>query len=132
MKRVLVFGTFDRLHPGHINFFEQAKALGDYLIAVVARDTTVNKVKGRFPKRSELLRLKAVKQCKTVNEAALGNFGDPYAIIKKINPDIIALGYDQNSFTADLPDYIKKENLNIEIVRLRAYCPKTCKSSLMK
>jgi len=26
MKKVLVFGTFDGLHPGHINFFEQAKS----------------------------------------------------------------------------------------------------------
>jgi len=131
MKRVLVFGTFDGLHPGHINFFEQAKARGDCLIAVVARDITVNQVKGRFPKRSELLRLKAVKQCKLIDQAVLGELGNPYAVIKKINPNIIALGYDQNSFTANLPEYIKKENLKIEIIRLRAYCPKTCKSSLI-
>ncbi len=132
IKRVLVFGTFDGLHPGHINFFQQAKALGDYLIAVAARDITVNEVKGRFPKRSELLRLKAVKQCKLVDEATLGNFGNPYAIIKKTAPDIIALGYDQNSFSANLPEFIKKENLKIEIIRLKPYCPESYKSSLMK
>ena len=85
MKRVLVFGTFDGLHPGHINFFDQAKARGDCLIAVVARDITVNQVKGRFPKRSELLRLKAVKQCKLIDQAVLGELGNPYAVIKKIN-----------------------------------------------
>ena len=130
MKKVLVFGTFDGLHPGHINFFEQAKKLGDYLVVVVGRDVTVNKVKGRFPKRSELLRLRAVQQCQLVNEAMLGNIGDPYEIIKKIKPDIIALGYDQNSFSAGLPEYIKKEDLKIEIVRLKPYKPETYKSSL--
>ena len=130
MKRVLVFGTFDGLHPGHINFFEQAKARGDCLIAVVARDITVNQVKGRFPKRSELLRLKAVKQCKLIDQAVLGELGNPYAVIKKINPNIIALGYDQNSFTANLPEYIKKENLNIEIIRLKPCKPEIYKSSL--
>lgn len=130
MKKVLVFGTFDGLHPGHINFFEQAKKLGDYLVVVVGRDVTVNKIKGRFPKRSELLRLKAVQQCQLVNEAMLGNIGDPYEIIKKIKPDIIALGYDQNSFSAGLPEYIKKEDLKIEIVRLKPYKPETYKSSL--
>lgn len=130
MKKVLVFGTFDGLHPGHINFFEQAKKLGDYLVVVVGRDVTVNEVKGRFPKRSELLRLKAVQQCQLVNEAMLGNIGNPYEIIKKIKPDIIALGYDQNSFSAGLPEYIKKEDLKIEIVRLKPYKPETYKSSL--
>ena len=132
MGKVVVFGTFDGLHPGHINFFEQAKKFGDYLVVVVGRDVTVNEVKGHFPKRSELLRLKAVKQCKLVDEAMLGNIGNPYEIIKKIKPDIIALGYDQNSFTKNLPDYTKKENLNIEIVRLKAHNPETYKSSLIK
>ncbi|MGB2631337.1 MAG: adenylyltransferase/cytidyltransferase family protein [Minisyncoccales bacterium] len=132
MGKVVVFGTFDGLHPGHINFFEQAKKLGDYLVVVVGRDVTVNEVKGRFPKRSELLRLKAVKQCQLVNEAMLGNIGNPYEIIKKIKPDIIALGYDQNSFTKNLPDYKKKENLKIEIMRLMPHKPETYKSSLLE
>ena len=34
MAKVMVFGTFDGVHPGHENFFEQAKQHGDYLIAV--------------------------------------------------------------------------------------------------
>ena len=131
MTKVLVFGTFDGLHPGHINFFEQAKKHGDQLIAVVARDATVNEVKKHFPKRSELLRLKAVKQCKLVNEAMLGNIGNPYEIIKKIRPDIIALGYDQTSFTENLSDILKKEYLKIEIVRLQPYAPEIYKSSIM-
>lgn len=132
MKKVLVFGTFDGLHPGHLNFFEQAKKLGDWLVVVVGRDVTVNQVKGRFPKRSELLRLGAVKLCKLTNEAVLGNVGNPYEIIKKIRPAIIGFGYDQNSFTAELPEYIKKEDLNIEIVRLKPFQPETYKSSLTK
>ena len=132
MKRVLVFGTFDGLHPGHINFFAQAKKLGNKLTAVVARDVTVNQVKGCFPKRSELLRLKAVKQCKIVDEATLGNIGDPYEIIKKIRPDIIALGYDQTSFTAKLESELKKAAILTKIVRLNPYKPENFKSSLIK
>ena len=59
MKAVMVFGTFDILHPGHINFFKQAKKYGN-LIAVIARDRTVKQVKGRLPKYSEKQRLKAI------------------------------------------------------------------------
>jgi FAD synthetase len=131
MKKVLVFGTFDGLHLGHVNFFEQAKKLGDYLIVVVARDVTVNEVKGHFPKRSELLRLKAVKQCKLVNEAILGNIGNPYEIIKKIKPDIIGLGYDQTSFTADLDSELKKAAIPARIMRLKPYKSETNHTSLM-
>jgi FAD synthetase len=121
MKRVLVFGTFDGLHRGHVNFFEQAKKLGDCLVVVVARDVTVNEVKGHFPNRSELLRLKAVKQCKLVNEAILGNIGNPYEIINKIKPDIIGLGYDQTAFTVDLESELKKSEITAAIVRLKPF-----------
>lgn len=131
MVKVLIFGTFDGLHPGHINFFEQARKLGDYLIAVVGRDATVNEVKGHFPKRSELLRLKAVKQCRLIDEATLGNLGDPYEIIKKIKPDIIALGYDQNSFSKNLSEELKKIGLTAKKVRLEPYKSDIFKSSFI-
>ena len=132
LKKVLVFGTFDGLHPGHINFFAQAKKLGGYLVSVVARDVTVKEVKGRLPKRNELLRLKMVKQCELIDEAMLGNFGNPYEIIKKIRPDIIALGYDQTSFTANLESELKKAAIPAKIVRLKPYKPENFKSSLIK
>ena len=132
MKKVLVFGTFDRLHPGHIDFFEQAKKLGDRLMVVVARDVTVNKIKGQFPKRSELLRLKAVKQCKLIDEAVLGNAGDPYAIIADIKPDIIALGYDQTSFTENLDQELKKAGIIAQVIRLKPFGPEKYHSSIIK
>jgi FAD synthetase len=132
LKKVLVFGTFDGLHPGHINFFQQAKKLGDELIVVVARDATVEKVKGRRPRKNENARLSDARNAGIAGEVLLGNLGDPYAIIKQIKPDIIALGYDQNSFTKNLPDYTKKENLKIEIMRLMPHKPETYKSSLLE
>ena len=38
MKKVMVFGTFDILHEGHINMFEQAKQYGDFLETLFVRD----------------------------------------------------------------------------------------------
>lgn len=132
MKRVLVFGTFDGLHRGHISFFEQAKKLGDYLAVVVARDVTVNEVKGHFPKRSELLRLRAVRQCKLVNEAVLGNIGNPYEIIKKIKPDIIGLGYDQQTFTENLTEALRTAGIGAKVIRLKPFSAETYHSSVIK
>jgi len=132
MKRVLVFGTFDGLHPGHINFFQQAKKLGDELIIVVARDATVERVKGRRPRKNENARLSDARNAGIAGEVLLGNLGDPYAIIKQIKPDIIALGYDQTSFTANLESELKKAAISVKIVRLKPHKPEIFKSSLIK
>ena len=47
MKKVMCAGTFDIVHKGHIYFLEQAKKFGDYLVVVVARDSTSEKNKGK-------------------------------------------------------------------------------------
>src|SRR5437879_6111071 len=96
---VMVFGTFDALHEGHLNLFKQAKALGDRLIVVVSRDATTNEVKGHTPQKTELQRLAAVQQTAGVDLAILGSAGaDKHAVIVERKPDIIALGYDQYAF----------------------------------
>ncbi len=41
MVRVLATGTFDILHPGHLRYLSEAKALGDELYVIVARDSMV-------------------------------------------------------------------------------------------
>ena len=61
-KKVLVFGTFDGLHEGHLDLFRQAGELGKYVIAVVARDSTILKNKGKQPKFGEQERLEKVRQ----------------------------------------------------------------------
>gem|GEM_PF-2920555 len=47
--KVLTFGTFDHLHPGHESYLIQAKAYGDELITIVALDETVKRIKGKLP-----------------------------------------------------------------------------------
>jgi FAD synthetase len=125
MKRVMVFGTFDFLHLGHLNFFKQAKNFGDYLIIVVARDINVEKIKGKPPKLDEQQRLSALGRQGIADKLILGDIVDPYAVIRKEKPDVICLGYDQNSFTVGLT----KKFPQIEIIRLKPYKPEIYKSS---
>lgn len=131
MKKVLVFGTFDNFHPGHLNFFKQAEKLGD-LTVIIARDKTVEELKGHLPKQDENQRLARAQKQKTVCNAMLGNLDDPYRIIKQQKPDIIALGYDQNSFSKNLENKIKDFNLNTKIIRLKPYKAEIYKSSILK
>jgi len=127
MKKVMVFGTFDGIHEGHLNLFKQAKEYGDYLIAVVGRDEVVKKIKGKYPERTEEERFKDLEKQDIVDEVRLGDLVDPYRIINEIKPDAICLGYDQSSFTENL-----KEKTKIETHRLKAYKPDKYHSSILK
>src|SRR3989344_5946032 len=51
MVRIMIFGTFDMLHEGHLDFFRQARSLaaGPHLIVSIARDASVARVKGAPP-----------------------------------------------------------------------------------
>ena len=130
--RILVFGTFDLLHPGHISLFEQARELHDgaELHAIVARDATVHVVKGLAPVDDENERVKNVASF--VDRAHLGYFGDKYALIEQIRPDIIALGYDQKHFVSSLRGALASRGLEPRIVRLKPYMPEIYKSSLLR
>ena len=68
----MVFGTFDILHKGHLDFFKQAKKYGDYLIVAVARDDTVKKVKGKLPCLNQKKRLSMVRNIAAVDKAVFG------------------------------------------------------------
>lgn len=132
--RVMVFGTFDVVHPGHLSFFRQAKKLGDYLIAVVARDENSRRAKSHWPKNNEKSRVVSIRKVKLVDKAILGsrtyNF---YRTIRTHKPDIIALGYDQKPSIWQLKKDLKRHRINnIETVRLRSYKPEIFKSSKLK
>ncbi len=136
-KKILVFGTFDGLHEGHLDLFKQARQYGEYLVALVARDSTVLKNKNKTPKFTEEERLQKVKECELIDEALLGTenhdtHSDRYEIIKEINPDIICLGYDQAQFIQKLEGELKSMGLVNTTVRiLKPYQPEKYKSSLL-
>jgi FAD synthetase len=133
MTTVMAFGTFDLLHPGHINFLKQAKKHGDYLIVIIARDRTAKQVKGKSPTDNERARLKAVRGLNLADKTVLGDKGlNKYGVIKKHRPDTICLGYDQVTFTDKLEEKIKDFKLKTKIIRLKAFKPEKYKTSIIK
>ena len=128
----MAFGTFDYLHAGHENFLRQARALGDELLVVLARDATVQSVKGRKAMHAEKQRLKNLRQTGWADRVILGNQDDKHQVILKNKPAIIALGYDQFVFTQTLQKTLIDHHLDTEIVRMDAYFPQVYKSSLLR
>ncbi len=92
----MAVGVFDLLHAGHLHYLEQAKALGDHLTVVVAHDDTV-RIRKHEPVTNHDLRRRMVEGLKPVDEAIVGNSPDVsiFEILPVVNPEIIALGYDQ-------------------------------------
>lgn len=126
MKKVLAFGTFDLLHPGHKHALEEAKKYGDHLTVIVARDATVCHLKGQQAVFGEKTRLKNLKKLKIANKVRLGCLDNKYQVVDEENPDIIALGYDQKFFVDKLKEVVKK---HVKIVRLKPYKQNIYKSS---
>lgn len=132
-KKILTFGTFDIFHPGHEFFLKEAKTHGEVLSVVVARDSTVEKVKGRPTTNNELARLAVIKALDYVDDAVLGNQGDKYAIIEELKPDIIFLGYDQHSFTENLAAVLAERGLSPQIIKSdKSLKPEVYKSSRLR
>jgi cytidyltransferase-like protein len=131
-KKVLVFGTFDGIHPGHINFLEQARGKGDHLAVVIARDSTVEKVKNHSPIKNENERLAEILKTGLIDEAILGNEGgSPYLVIKQVGPDVICLGYDQRTYTDGLRRELDKFGLKTEIFRMEPFGPEKYHSGII-
>ena len=129
MKKVLTFGTFDILHPGHSFMLKKAKKYGDHLTVIIARDATVCKVKGKKTVFGEKTRLQNLAKLNIADKVRLGCLGNKYKVITDEKPDVIALGYDQKFFVDDLKNVVGK---NVQIMRLKPYKPGIYKSSKLR
>ncbi|MEM3623161.1 MAG: adenylyltransferase/cytidyltransferase family protein [Candidatus Bathyarchaeia archaeon] len=121
-KIVLASGVFDLLHLGHVRYLEEAKKAGgknSELIVIIARDSTVEKRKGKKPVMSEHQRRALVESLKVVDEAILGfEEFDIGKVVEKIKPDIIVVGYDQDNMEQAVKNYVKAKGLRIKIVKI--------------
>jgi len=120
MVKVMATGTFDLLHLGHIYYLKEAKKLGDKLVIVIARDSTVRKLKHE-PVTPEDMRLNIIKELRIVDEAVLGHKDDIYATVEDIKPDIIALGFDQIHDEKKIKLELKNRNIDVKVSRLSKY-----------
>lgn len=117
MVKVMATGVFDLIHLGHVYYLQEAKNLGDVLVVVVARDSTVKRMKHE-PITPEAVRRELVASLKPVDEAVLGVEGDIFETVKKVRPDIIALGYDQPFREEWIVEECRKRGMDIKVVRL--------------
>ncbi len=115
MKKVLIFGSFDIIHPGHMFVIEQAKKFGQPFVCL-ALDQTIEKVKGQSPFYPLEERQRQLESLGLT--AYPGSTTDKYDVFRRVSPDIILLGHDQDTFVAGLEEVIRNEKFQTEIIRL--------------
>ena len=98
-KIVLVSGTFNILHPGHLRFLRFAKECGDRLIVAVNSD----RIGGQDAHLPEILRLEGVQSISTVDEAFL--IDEPISnVIARLQPDVVVKGKEhEDRVNPELP-----------------------------
>lgn len=115
MKTVVVSGYFDPVHVGHLELFENAKALGDKLIVIMNSDFQAGLKKGKaFMPETERKRL--LEAFSVVDEVVL-SIDDDRSICKTLEmvaPDVFANGGDR--FNSEVPEFEVCNRLGIEIV----------------
>lgn len=133
MKTLVIFGVFDGLHAGHMAFINEANTYGDRIIAIVARDSVVEKLKNKKPEKSELVRLQEIADLIEIDEAYLGDEEEgKYEVLKRVSPDIICLGYDQIALGDSIKMALERGELPaIELVFAKPFEPEKYHSSLL-
>lgn len=94
---VIVFtnGVFDILHPGHVRYLQQARALGSMLVVGVNSDASVRRNKGPDrPINPEAERAEVLAALECVDAVAIFDEDTPAEIIHACQPDILVKGAD--------------------------------------
>lgn len=95
LYKVMIAGTFDILHTGHIYLIRQAASIGEVYV-IIARDSSVEKFKGQKPIMPENQRLEIMRNIKGVTHVELGSDTEDWLMrIVEIKPDLFLLGPNQ-------------------------------------
>jgi D-beta-D-heptose 7-phosphate kinase/D-beta-D-heptose 1-phosphate adenosyltransferase len=111
MTTVMVNGTFDILHPGHVALLNTARSYGDYLVVAIDTDRRVTELKGpRRPVNDQNFRRVMLSNLKAVDLVVLFDNEQELAdIIKTYKPDVYVKGSDWKKDTQSLAHKYCKE-----------------------
>lgn len=120
-RRVLVTGTFDKLHEGHRDFLRDASRYGNELYILLVSDEIVLKNKGRLPEQNEQERLSILKGLEFVTDVTIDYQHESIDTAVSLKPDVVVLGFDQTTkHSKNLIEYCKQYGIQFYILSEQA------------
>jgi rfaE bifunctional protein nucleotidyltransferase chain/domain len=94
--KIIVNGTFDILHRGHLEMLNYAKSLGDFLLVAIDTDRRVKELKGETrPINNQWDRMAMLENLKAVDSVKFFDSKEELiAIMEDYQPDIMVKGSD--------------------------------------
>ena len=108
--KIFVNGTFDVLHPGHLDLLKYAKSLGDFLLVAIDSDARVASKKGKDrPLNTQYNRALLLESLKYVDSVRIFSSDEELTqIVKKYQPDIMIVGSDWKDKPVVGSEYAKR------------------------
>lgn len=110
-------GCFDLLHPGHVRYLEDARALGDFLVVGLNSDASVARLKGvGRPLQDEIARASVLLGLRSVDAVVRFNEDTPLELIKALQPDTLVKGGDYTPDTVVGRDVVETHGGRVVII----------------
>ena len=88
-------GCFDLIHPGHVQYLADARALGDFLVVGLNSDASVARLKGAGrPLQNEAARAAVLLGLRSVDAVVRFDEDTPQELIRALQPDVLVKGGD--------------------------------------
>ena len=117
--RVLCFtnGCFDLIHPGHVKYLEDARALGDFLVVGLNSDASVVRLKGPSrPLQDEWARAAVLLGLRSVDAVIRFEDDTPLELIRAVAPDVLIKGGDYTTEGVVGRDLVEARGGRVEII----------------
>jgi len=106
---VFTNGVFDLLHPGHVEYLEAARALGDVLVVGVNADASARRLAkgpGR-PVNQAQARARVLAALEAVDRVVVFDEDTPLELIEALHPDVLVKGGDYTRATMVGADFVE-------------------------
>lgn len=116
-KRIMVAGTFEIIHPGHLEYLKRAWSMG-YVTAVVSSDENAERTKNRKIVIPQQQRAEVLAALYYVHDVVLGRPGNIFDVFYYVKPDVVLLGPNQGVSESVVKEEARKRGVEVEVVRL--------------
>ena len=111
---------FDLIHRGHVEYLEEARALGDRLVVGLNTDASVSRIKGPSrPLVPEAERAEVLAALDAVDLVVLFDDDTPERVIREVRPHVLAKGGDWALEDIVGREFVESSGGRVERIRLR-------------